>query len=108
VSAFTQSGCSINPSVGGAFSLFGGNVTGEFVELVPNNKIVQKWRFSQWPEGYYSTVYMNFESSQDGMFISLKQTGVPADDLERAEKGWTDHYFRRMKMMFGWGNMYGD
>ncbi|KAK5692231.1 Co-chaperone, partial [Elasticomyces elasticus] len=36
--------------VGGKFSIFDGNVTGEFVKLEPHKQIVQKWRLAQWPE----------------------------------------------------------
>src|SRR5438034_2276921 len=34
----------ISPEAGGAFSLFGGYVTGRHIELVPNERIVQAWR----------------------------------------------------------------
>ncbi len=51
VEAYTQSSAQIESKEGGKFALFGGNVTGEFVQLVPNERIVQKWRTSTWPEG---------------------------------------------------------
>src|SRR6202521_1010929 len=34
----------ISREVGGAFTLFGGYITGRHVELVPNERIVQAWR----------------------------------------------------------------
>ncbi len=34
LSAFTQSESNMDPRVGGSFSLFSGNVTGQFVEIV--------------------------------------------------------------------------
>lgn len=46
---------------GGKFALFGGNITGEFRELSPPNKIVQYWRYKQWPEQHYSEVTFNIE-----------------------------------------------
>ena len=36
---------------GGAFALFNDSVSGEFVKLVPDEKVIQKWRFSHWPKG---------------------------------------------------------
>lgn len=51
VEAYTQSSAQMETKEGGKFALFGGNVTGEFVQLVPNERIVQKWRTSTWPEG---------------------------------------------------------
>lgn len=54
--AFSQSKATITPSVGGKFSVFGGSVTGEFVEIDSPVKLVQKWRFSSWEDGIFSTV----------------------------------------------------
>lgn len=51
VSAFTRAKATVVAKPGGKFSMLGGNITGEFVELIPERKIVQKWRFSSWPEG---------------------------------------------------------
>lgn len=34
----------VSPEAGGAFSAFGGYITGRNVELVPNERIVQAWR----------------------------------------------------------------
>lgn len=56
VKAFTQSNASIAAEKGRAFSLFDGAVTGVVQDLVPNELIIQKWRFSNWPDGVYSTV----------------------------------------------------
>jgi uncharacterized protein YndB with AHSA1/START domain len=39
---------------GGAFTLFGGYITGRHVELVPNQRIVQAWRTGGWEPGVYS------------------------------------------------------
>jgi uncharacterized protein YndB with AHSA1/START domain len=38
----------ISREVGGAFTLFGGYITGRHVELVPNERIVQAWRTAGW------------------------------------------------------------
>ncbi|EPS37320.1 hypothetical protein H072_9005 [Dactylellina haptotyla CBS 200.50] len=52
VKYFTRSQPEIfEPSTGGVFKLFGGNVEGKFLALVPNEKIVQNWRLSSWPQG---------------------------------------------------------
>jgi len=103
ITAFTNSQCQLTPSVGGKFSFFNGNISGEFVELIPNQKIVEKWRFSNWPADYYSTVTMKFDTENYGTVIRLNQKGVPSDDVERVEQGWSQHFWSRMKMMCGWG-----
>lgn len=51
----------MDPEKGGKFALFGGNVTGEFRELVPGKKIVQLWRLKQWPEQHFSEVTFSIE-----------------------------------------------
>ena len=48
VKGFTQSAAVVDAQVGGAFSFFDGEISGSFVELVPNEKIVQKWRMKEW------------------------------------------------------------
>lgn len=61
VTAFTQGHVKLDPSKGGKFSMFGGNISGHFEDLVPGKKIVQKWRYKQWPEGHHSTVTINID-----------------------------------------------
>ena len=55
-SAFSGAPAEIDRNPGGAFSCFGGIITGLSVELVPNKRIVQAWRVKMWPEGLYSIV----------------------------------------------------
>lgn len=61
VTAFTQGHVKMDAEKGGKFALFGGNVTGEFKELVPGKKIVQYWRYKQWPEQHFSEVTIDIE-----------------------------------------------
>ncbi|KAJ7557769.1 hypothetical protein O6H91_04G008900 [Diphasiastrum complanatum] len=53
---FTQSNAQISKEAGGTFSVFDGAVTGVNQQLQENKLIVQKWRFSSWNDGQYSTV----------------------------------------------------
>lgn len=59
VTAFTRGKVKMDATKGGTFELFGGNITGKFEELVPAKKIVQQWRYKQWPQGHYSKVTIN-------------------------------------------------
>jgi len=105
VRAYAGSDADIAPEAGKKFSLFGGNVKGENVELERPNKIVQKWRFSSWPEGHYSNVVMTIENKSGKTLLTLVQSGVPDEDKERTEGGWKDNYFRRIKGVFGFGSL---
>jgi uncharacterized protein YndB with AHSA1/START domain len=42
----------ISREAGGAFTLYGGYITGRQIELVPNQQIVQAWRTGGWDPGY--------------------------------------------------------
>lgn len=61
VTVFTRNQAKVDATRGGEFILFDGNVSGKFEELVPNEKIVQTWRYKQWPSGHYSKVIMEFQ-----------------------------------------------
>eukprot|EP00897_Mesotaenium_endlicherianum_P010944 jgi/Mesen1/9879/ME000070S09160 len=109
--AFTQSNAQITPESGGTFSLFDGAVTGVTQKLVPNSLIVQKWRFSNWEDGHYSTVCITIDEPEEGTtVVKLSQTNVPDEDrfgnatvVENTKRGWEDLIFHRIKAVFGFG-----
>lgn len=50
--AFTRNAPEVfEPTEGGRFKLFGGNIDGQFKTLEQNKRIVQTWRLSDWPQG---------------------------------------------------------
>eukprot|EP01103_Thecamoeba_quadrilineata_P005373 TRINITY_DN15188_c0_g1_i1.p1 TRINITY_DN15188_c0_g1~~TRINITY_DN15188_c0_g1_i1.p1 ORF type:complete len:335 (-),score=58.49 TRINITY_DN15188_c0_g1_i1:72-1076(-) len=107
-SAFTQSECQIDPKIGGKFSLFHGNIHGEFLELVPHQRIKKTWRMSTWATGTVSEVIIELKEEKNGVWLNLSQKGVPAQEKEKTESGWTENYWHGMKVMHNWGNMYGE
>jgi len=98
-------GSVMSPTEGGTFSLLGGAITGENVKLVPGAQIVQKWRFSSWPVGHFSTVTMDFLEKKGETKLILTQTNVPNDEAEKTEMGWRQNIWGRAKVMFGFGPM---
>jgi len=103
LNAITQGSAKFEPKEGTSFSMFGDNISGENVQLVPSSKIVQKWRFNSWASGHYSTVEMDITEKKGKTILNLTQKEVPADDAERTEDGWKRNIFGRGKMMFGFG-----
>ncbi len=83
----------ISKEPGGAFSLFGGYITGRQIELTPNSHIVQVWRSASWPAGAYSLVVWNITPSGAGTKLSLDHTGFPAAEAEHLATGWRDNYY---------------
>ncbi|GLV31823.1 uncharacterized protein CBL_07583 [Carabus blaptoides fortunei] len=103
VTAFTQGHVKLDPVKGGKFSLFQGNISGYFEDLVPGKKIVQKWRYKQWPEGHYSTVTINIDEKSDHTEVNLIQTGVPSAEADVTKANWDRYYWDAMKRAFGFG-----
>lgn len=100
-SEFTEAPAEIDTSVGGKFSLHGGYIYGENLELVKDKKIVQSWRTQSWkPEDYYSTVTYSMEPEGEGTKLTFSHTGIPEINLESISDGWHSHYWEPMKKYF--------
>ncbi|QDZ22826.1 activator of heat shock protein ATPase [Chloropicon primus] len=111
VQAYTRSEARIVPKAGEEFSLFGGSITGKQVEIVPNERIVQLWRNSSWPQGVLSRVEITFSSPSEGKTVmKLKQTGIPEEDdygnantVDVTLQGWRMQIWGRVRQCFGYG-----
>ncbi|KAM9435782.1 activator of 90 kDa heat shock protein ATPase homolog 1a [Clarias gariepinus] len=103
VQAFTHLAACVDGVSGGQFRLMEGNVHGHFAELVPNQKIVMRWRFSSWPAGHFSTVTLDFTDRGSETVLSVEVKGVPSTEEERMKEGWKRYYFDAIKQTFGYG-----
>lgn len=97
--AFTGDEAEISREVGGSFSTFSGYARGTNLELVPDKKIVQTWRASDWPEGYYSRVTFWLEETDGSTQLTFEQTDVPEDFYDDIYQGWQDYYWSPMQEM---------
>ena len=88
----------IDPSPGGAFSCFGGRITGRNIELVPNRRIVQAWRAGTWPEGVYSIVRFELETHGADTKLTFDQSGFPDGNREHLESGWPKMYWEPLRV----------
>ena len=96
---FTGDKATISQKVGGKFSAFDGYSEGTNLELIPDNKIVQTWRASDWPEGVYSKVTFSFKEIAVGTRLTFTQIGVPVKQYDEIAQGWRDYYWAPMKEM---------
>ena len=96
---FTGDKATISRKVGGKFSTFDGYSEGINLELIPDRKIVQTWRASDWPEGHYSKVTFSFKEIPGGTRLTFIQTDVPAKQYDDIAQGWRDYYWAPMKEM---------
>jgi activator of HSP90 ATPase len=95
--ALSGAAAEINPEVGGAFSLFGGRITGRNVELVKDQRIVQAWRPKSWPEGVYSIVRFELKSHGQGTRLVFDHVGFPEGQHDHLTEGWENHYWTLLR-----------
>lgn len=92
-SRVTDAPAEIAEDEGGAFSCFGGQITGRHIELIPNKRIVQAWRAGSWPDGVYSIVRFEISKSGTSTKVELEHTGYPEGTKEHLEGGWHKMYW---------------
>ena len=92
---------------GGKFELFGGNVSGEYLELDQPKKVVQSWRLSQWPAGHYSKLQIEFDQNDVDHVTVMRVTweGVPVGQEEVTKRNWLEYYVKSIKTTFGFGTI---
>ena len=89
----------ISREAGGAFTLFGGYITGRHVELVPNERIVQAWRAGGWDPGVYSIAKFELVEQGSGTKIVFDHTGFPKGAAEHLASRWTEHYWEPLEKL---------
>jgi uncharacterized protein YndB with AHSA1/START domain len=91
----------IGRETGGAFTLFGGYVTGRQLELVPNERIVQAWRAGGWDPGDYSIAKFQLVEQGAGTKIVFDHTGFPKGKAEHLAEGWRMNYWEPLEKFLG-------
>jgi uncharacterized protein YndB with AHSA1/START domain len=96
--AFTGNPATISRNAGGAFTCYGGYLSGFNLEVVAPKRIVQAWRSKGWPAGTYSIVTFALSPGRaGGTKLSFTQVGVPAPDVKAKSSGWRSHYWKPLK-----------
>ena len=103
VTDFVVKGASteISREVGGAFSIFGGVITGRHVELVPDERMVQAWREKDWPAGVYSIVKFQLDGQGAETKLVFDHTGFPQGAAAHLAPGWWSHYWEPLQKHLG-------
>ena len=77
-----------------------GYISGTNLELVPNEKIVQSWRTTEFSPGEEDSLIEVTMKEDDGVTtVTLKHSKL-ADNGGHYEQGWKDHYFAPMNEYF--------
>jgi activator of HSP90 ATPase len=87
----------ITGRAGGEFALFGGYITGRFIELVPDDLIVQAWRAGDWGRGIFSIARFELSSEGASTRILFDHTGFPVGQAEHLAQGWYANYWRPLQ-----------
>ena len=98
-------GATIDARVGGVFSMLmanGMNALGEFVELVPDRRVVFTWGWIGLPELPPGSTTVEIDLRPDGeeTVLVLTHRSIPDGQAPSQRMGWT-HYLPRLAMAAG-------
>jgi activator of HSP90 ATPase len=99
-SAATGMPAKVSPKVGGKWSAFGGMILGRNLVLIPNRRIVQTWRSSEWKKADPdSLLVVGFEKAAGSdTTVHLVHVGVPSYDHQGVTQGWVKFYWDPWKV----------
>ena len=83
----------ISSEVGGAFTLFGGYITGRHLQMVQDERLVQAWRTGSWNAGEYSIVKFSLAAATDGCKLVFDHRGFPDGEGASLAHGWRVNYW---------------
>jgi uncharacterized protein YndB with AHSA1/START domain len=83
----------ISREPGGAFSAFGGYISGRQIELVPGRRVVQAWRTAAWEPGAYSIARFELSAQGSGTKLVFDHTGFPRGQADHLAAGWKGNYW---------------
>jgi activator of HSP90 ATPase len=99
--AFTGAAATGTAKVGAAFTAWDGYISGKYLELEKDKRIVQEWSTTEWPEGAPpSRIEFTFAAKGTGCQVKMVQTAVPAEQADRYKQGWIDFYWTPLAEYF--------
>ncbi|MEI6668059.1 MAG: SRPBCC domain-containing protein [Acidobacteriota bacterium] len=105
---FTGSPATGSARVGGAFTAWGGYISGVHRELVKPSRIVDDWQTTEWPDGAApSRVVFTLTAVEGGTQIRMVHSHVPADQADAYRQGWIDYYWSPLQAYFTGGRTAG-
>lgn len=88
----------MDDKVGTKFSLWGGDIWGKNIEVIPEKKLVQEW-YSKENEKWEkpSIVTITLIKEEKGIRLFLHQTDLPDAFATNIANGWRDYYLEPLK-----------
>ncbi|MEN9638905.1 MAG: hypothetical protein RLZZ262_773 [Bacteroidota bacterium] len=90
----------IDPKVGGIYSGWDKKSHGFFTYMDKNRRFAMTWSHTEFPEGQFSTVIFDFESTENGCRISFNHIGVPEEDAGWLTETWKNDYWTPIQEHF--------
>ncbi len=99
--AMTGVNAVISNKIGDTFSVYSDYIMGINVELIPNKRIVQKWRTTEFKDtDEDSTIEITLTPIGDETLLTLVHSHIPDGNTDYAAV-WEDYYFVPMRVYFG-------
>lgn len=98
-----SNGGNIEPQEGGQFSLLGGQISGTFTKLLPNEEITAKWRLKKYPDNYFAEVKFTLRDQSDSTDLIVQSEGIPEEHYDDTVTGFSRYYFQNIGRTFGCG-----
>lgn len=93
-----KSSADIEPKIKGKFIIWDNYISGITIELIPNKKIVQTWRTTDFPvESPDSKLELIFKKTKEGTELTLIHSNIPDGQGETYKQGWMDYYFKPLQ-----------
>jgi uncharacterized protein YndB with AHSA1/START domain len=100
--AFTGAPVKIAARAGAVFEAFGGALTGQILQVVPNRLIVQSWRSTEFAKrDIDSTLVLSFWRDPAGGRIELTHVNVAESDFAGVSEGWSKYYWEPWRAYLG-------
>lgn len=94
---FTQMKARIDPKIGGFFETTDGESFGYIVHLVPNQRIVMAWSHKSFTPGFFTTVHIELERTENGSRVNFNHLAVPEEHSGWLTEGWKRIYWDPLK-----------
>lgn len=100
-SIMTGEKATISREIGGTFTAWGGYISGKNLLLIPNKKIVQSWRSSEFPDDAADSILsIQLIEAQGITEVDLEHKDIPPGQGLQYRAGWIDYYANPMQSYF--------
>jgi uncharacterized protein YndB with AHSA1/START domain len=89
----------LDARVGGAFTLFGGEISGSYTHVEPPTRLVHTWRTTQWPSDWADSV-IEWHLAPEGQStrLTMTQHNLPsAEERQSHDERWDVLFLKPMQ-----------